>query len=128
MIRKCPKNRCDSTYLRRVKELAHQKKKEMICLKCQHTWTSSAAYVQKITVATSDELASLAEIADELYKTHKREKEEILKTELVIDGEGQPQYLNISPEDISPEELAKLKRENFAPTLHTRKDLEKCNQ
>ena len=88
MTRKCPKNKCDSSYLRLTKSLFKTSplKKEIICLKCQHVWTSAANYVQLIPVGNDEELASLEEIAKELHKKYDTEedKEERPKIRKVI--------------------------------------------
>ena len=69
--RKCPKNKCENSYLRQVKE-TKKIKKELICLKCQHTWTTAAKYAKEIKIANSEELATLKEITDAIHKQYEK--------------------------------------------------------
>lgn len=192
--RKCPKNKCENSYLRQVKE-TKKIKKELICLKCQHTWTTAAKYAKEIKIANSEELASLKEITDAIHKQYEKVRKmvnhESSLTDLPVDTKSKikigsasgvkskgdhkviiyddptkeiqeisfippkpkksrinlgifnkslkehsevlgikGKYIDI--QEVTREEfdekIAKLERENFAPTLRTEEDLEKAKR
>lgn len=127
MTRKCPKNNCPHVYLRLTKEVTTLKK-EVICLKCQHFWSSAAKYVQSIPVGESEELASLKEIAEDLHKKYevkdvydfpilvKRTKEEQaewekIKPQLDKALKEKPDIFVSPAPELTPEDIEQMKRE-----------------